>query len=41
MKLTLTYDSKTKNLVKRGYDRASFFTWAKSADLHRNFYKNL
>ena len=29
------------NLVNRGYDRASFFTWAKSAKLHMNFYSNL
>lgn len=41
MELCLIYDSETKNLVKRGYDRASFFTWAKSAQLHRDFYKNL
>ena len=34
-------DSKTKNLVKRGYDRASFFSWAKSAELHEEFYTNL
>ena len=34
-------DLKTKNLVKRGYDRASFFSWAKSAELHEEFYTNL
>jgi len=37
----LADDSETKNLVKRGYDRASFFTWAKSAELHTDFYTNL
>ena len=37
----LADDSETTNLVKRGYDRASFFTWAKSAELHTNFYTNL
>ena len=37
----LADDSETKNLVKKGYDRASFFTWAKSAELHTDFYINL
>jgi len=37
----LADDSETKNLVKRGYDRASFFTWEKSAELHSDFYTNL
>ena len=41
MEKCLADDSETKNLVKRGYDRASFFTWAKSAELHADFYKNL
>jgi len=34
-------NSKNRNLVKKGYDRASFFTWEKSAELHADFYKNL
>ena len=37
----LVNDSETKNLVKRGYDRASFFTWEKSAKCHTDFYVNL
>ncbi len=37
----LADDSETKNLVKRGYDRASLFTWGKSAELHTDFYTNL
>ena len=41
MKECLVEDSKTQNLVKRGYDRASFFTWEKSAKLHMKFYSNL
>jgi hypothetical protein len=34
-------DSETKNLVKKEYDRASFFTWEKSTEFHTDFYKNL
>ena len=41
MEKCLVDDSKTKSLVKRGYDRAFFFTWQKSAELHADFYKNL
>jgi len=41
MEKCLVDDSVTKNLVKRGYDRASFFTWEKSAELHKDFYTNL
>ena len=41
MQKCLVDDSATKSLVKRGYDRASFFTWEKSAELHANFYTNL
>jgi glycosyltransferase involved in cell wall biosynthesis len=41
MQKCLVDDSATKSLVKRGYDRASFFTWEKSAELHSNFYTNL
>jgi glycosyltransferase involved in cell wall biosynthesis len=41
MKKCLIDDHQTKSLVKRGYDRASFFTWAKSAELHTVFYTNL
>ena len=41
MEKCLLDDSETKNLVKRGYDRASFFTWGKSAELHTGFYTNL
>jgi len=37
----LADDSETKNLVKKGYDRASFFKWGKSAELHTDFYTNL
>ena len=37
----LADDSETKNLVKKGYDRASFFTWGKSAELHTDFYTSL
>ncbi len=41
MEKCLVDDSETKNLVKRGYDRASFFTWEKSAGFHTVFYTNL
>lgn len=41
MQKCLVDDSETKNLVKKGYDRASFFTWGKSAELHTDFYTNL
>ena len=41
MQKCLVDESETKNLVKKGYDRASFFTWEKSAELHTNFYENL
>jgi glycosyltransferase involved in cell wall biosynthesis len=41
MEKCLADNSETKNLVKRGYDRASFFTWEKSAELHTDFYTNL
>jgi glycosyltransferase involved in cell wall biosynthesis len=41
MEKCLLDDSETKNLVKRGYDRASFFTWEKSAKHHTDFYSNL
>ena len=41
MEKCLVDDSQTQNLLKRGYDRASFFTWGKSAELHKNFYTNL
>ena len=37
----LADDSETKNLVKRGYDRASFFSWEKSAKLTYAFYQSL
>ena len=41
MEKCLVDDSETKNLVKKGFDRASYFTWAKSAELHTDFYENL
>ena len=41
MQKCLVDDSATKSLVKRGYDRASFFTWEKSAELHADFYRTL
>jgi glycosyltransferase involved in cell wall biosynthesis len=41
MQKCLVDESETKNLVEKGYDRASFFTWEKSAELHANFYTNL
>ena len=41
MEKCLVDDSETKSLVKRGYDRASFFTWEKSAKHHTDFYSNL
>jgi glycosyltransferase involved in cell wall biosynthesis len=41
MEKCLADDSETKRLVKRGFDRASFFTWEKSAKLHHDFYTNL
>ena len=41
MEKCLVDESETKNLVKKGYDRASFFTWGKSAELHTDFYTNL
>jgi len=41
MEKCLVDDSVTKNLVKRGYDRASFFTWEKSAKLTYAFYQSL
>ena len=41
MKNCLLNDSQTKNLVIKGFDRASFFTWAQSAELHTDFYSNL
>ena len=41
MEKCLEDNSKTRNLVKKGYDRASFFTWEKSAECHEDFYENL
>ena len=41
MEKCLVDDSETKNLVKRGYDRASFFTWEESAELTYKFYRSL
>jgi len=41
MEKCLVDESETKSLVKKGYDRASFFTWGKSAELHTDFYTNL
>ena len=41
MEKCLIDDSETKNLVKRGYDRTSFFTRGKSADFYTDFYTNL
>jgi glycosyltransferase involved in cell wall biosynthesis len=41
MEKCLADDSETKRLVKRGFDRVSFFTWEKSAKLHHDFYTNL
>ena len=41
MEKCLDDDSQTQNLLKRGYDRASFFTWEKSSELHTGFYTNL
>jgi glycosyltransferase involved in cell wall biosynthesis len=41
MKKCLADYSETKNLVKKGFNRATFFTWEKSAELHTDFYTNL
>jgi glycosyltransferase involved in cell wall biosynthesis len=41
MKKCFVDDSETRSLVKRGYDRASFFTWEKSAKLTYAFYQSL
>ena len=41
MKNCLLDNSQAKNLVIKGLDRASFFTWAQSAELHTDFYSNL
>ena len=41
MKKCLLNDSQAKNLVIKGLDRASFFTWTQSAKLHTDFYSNL
>jgi glycosyltransferase involved in cell wall biosynthesis len=41
MKICLIQDSSIQNLIKRGFDRASYFRWNKSAKLTMEFYKEL
>ena len=41
MKKCLLDIPQTHNLVRKGLDRSAFFTWAKSAELHTDFYTNL
>ena len=41
MEKCLINHPETKSLVKKGFNRASFFTWEKSAELHTDFYINL
>jgi mannosyltransferase len=41
MKICLIQDSSIQNLIKRGFERASYFRWNKSAKLTMEFYKEL